>query len=177
MTTVSTHRTLPSTTIGPLRAERPATIDLAALAQRFAFRTRLWEPLVRFDPATRFYARLDKTDDYEVWLLSWLPGQGTDWHDHGGSAGAFVTVRGTLTERFARPGPDATTVVEPRPNRLSPGTLRVFGTRHVHQVTNNGLLPAVSVHAYAPALTVMNVYTPEAQTLRPATSEQAGADW
>ena len=33
------------------------------------------------------------------WLLSWLPGQGTGLHDHGGSAGAFAVVRGTLHER------------------------------------------------------------------------------
>ncbi len=35
----------------------------------------------------------------QVWLLSWLPEQGTPLHDHGTSAGAFTVVRGTLTER------------------------------------------------------------------------------
>src|SRR3712207_8332217 len=34
----------------------------------------------------------------QVWLLSWLPGQGTGLHDHGGSAGALAVVRGTLSE-------------------------------------------------------------------------------
>ena len=40
----------------------------------------------------------------QVWLLSWLPQQGTPLHDHGTSAGAFSVVRGTLTERVLASG-------------------------------------------------------------------------
>jgi predicted metal-dependent enzyme (double-stranded beta helix superfamily) len=159
------------------RHEHPSGIDLTALVQRYAYRTRLWRPLVEFDPVSRFYARLDKTDDYEVWLLTWLPGQGTDWHDHGGSAGAFVTVQGTLTERYARPGTDGVPTVVPAPNLLTAGAVRAFGTRHIHHVSNDRPVPAVSLHAYAPALTVMNRYAPRTETLHLAHSEQAGADW
>jgi hypothetical protein len=37
-------------------------------------------------------------------VISWLPGQGTGFHDHGGSAGAFAVVWGTLLEwRVAGP--------------------------------------------------------------------------
>ncbi|HEY3734587.1 MAG TPA: hypothetical protein VGL63_11790 [Streptosporangiaceae bacterium] len=49
-----------------------------------------WRGLVRYDPARRWYHRLEITNEYEVWLLSWQPGQGTGFHDHGGSAGAFT---------------------------------------------------------------------------------------
>jgi hypothetical membrane protein len=35
---------------------------------------------------------------HEVWVISWLPGQATGFHDHGGSAGAFAVVWGTLME-------------------------------------------------------------------------------
>ena len=52
----------------------------------------------RFDPLQRWYHRLAATDEYEVWLLTWLPGQGTDLHDHGGSAGALAVVSGEVTE-------------------------------------------------------------------------------
>ena len=41
----------------------------------------------------------------QVWLLSWLPEQGTPLHDHGTSAGAFSVVPGTLTERVVAAGP------------------------------------------------------------------------
>ena len=41
-----------------------------------------------------------------MWLLSWLPDQGTPLHDHGTSAGAFAVVDGTLTERIVAAGRD-----------------------------------------------------------------------
>ena len=53
------------------------------------------------DPAHRWYQRLLREDDQEVWLLSWLPGQRTGFHDHGRSAGAFTVVQGCLRERTA----------------------------------------------------------------------------
>ena len=56
------------------------------------------------DPVDRYYVRLARQREFEAWLLTWLPGQGTDWHDHGGSAGAFMTLRGVLTERHAEVG-------------------------------------------------------------------------
>ena len=51
------------------------------------------------DPAMR-----DDLAGAQVWLLSWLPDQGTPLHDHGTSAGAFAVVRGTLTERVVAAG-------------------------------------------------------------------------
>jgi hypothetical protein len=42
-----------------------------------------WRDIVRLDTSRRWYHRLELTDDHEVWLLSWLPGQSTGFHDHG----------------------------------------------------------------------------------------------
>ena len=84
-----------------------------------------------------------------MWLLSWLPGQRTGFHDHGESSGAFTVARGTLRERAApgcRPGPSV---------GVSPGEARSFGPRYVHDVINASVHPAVSVHAYSPPLTRM----------------------
>jgi hypothetical protein len=55
-------------------------------------------PLACFDSRERWYGQLYAQPDHEAWLLSWLPGQRTGLHDHGGSAGAFTVVTGTLTE-------------------------------------------------------------------------------
>ena len=111
---------------------RPRT-DHLAIARAYAAR-----PLTpEFDPTRRWYTRLASDADAEVWLLSWLPGQGTDLHDHAGSAGAFVVASGTLTER---------TVTAPASlvsNVLSAGTGRWFGPYHVHQVVNSSDAPAV----------------------------------
>ena len=121
--------------------------------------------------------RLAAEPEFEAWLLTWVPGQGTDWHDHGGSAGAFVTLRGQLTEEHATVSPFAAPRIVPRARELSAGTLRSFGSQHVHRVTNHGLEPAVSLHVYAPALTEMNAYVADGEQLRLVTSQLVGVDW
>ena len=78
-------------------------LDPSALVTSFAGDQALWRPLVRFDPAQRVHTRLDSGPGWEAWLLTWLPGQGTQIHDHGGSAGAFVVVDGCLTEETYGP--------------------------------------------------------------------------
>ena len=152
-------------------------ISLAQTATRLADQRALWEPLVSFDPAERYYVRLAATANFEAWLLTWLPGQGTDWHDHGGSAGAFLTLRGALTEQCALTRPGGAPTIVPHAVELVAGALRVFGAKHVHQVQNGGSEPAVSLHVYAPALRTMNTYRPEGQQLRLVAAELAGVAW
>jgi predicted metal-dependent enzyme (double-stranded beta helix superfamily) len=152
-------------------------VDLVETVTRLAAQTALWEPLVDYDPVSRYYVRLAATPTYEAWLLTWVPGQGTDWHDHGGSAGAFATVRGTLTEEHARVREGAPPVVLPQARTLRTGSLRPFGTRHIHKVTNTALEPAVSLHVYAPALTEMNGYARHGDVLELVESRLAGVSW
>ena len=158
---------------------RPGKIpaDLALIATRLADQQELWQALVRYDPVSRYYARLAKEPGYEAWLLTWVPGQGTDWHDHGGSAGAFVTLQGELTEQHAGGGPDGPPRIAPAARVLTTGTLRSFGTRHIHRVTNNGLLPAVSLHVYSPALVEMSSYAVRGDVLELTGIQQAGVSW
>jgi predicted metal-dependent enzyme (double-stranded beta helix superfamily) len=109
-----------------------------------------WLSQVRFSRDARWYKRLTSDDDHEVWLLSWLPGQGTGFHDHGGSAGAFTVLQGALQE-WTAPGGRRTTVG----STLGPGQVRSFGPWYVHHVINASVEPAVSVHAYSPPLQSM----------------------
>ena len=85
----------------------------------------------------------------QVWLLSWLPEQGTPLHDHGTSAGAFTVVRGALTERVVAAGRAG---VQETTADLTVGRVRHFGPHYVHQVTNTAAEPAISVHVYTPGL-------------------------
>ena len=151
-------------------------VNLAQLATRLAEQTDLWEPLVEYDPVSRYYARLAREHDFEAWLLTWVPGQGTDWHDHGGSAGAFITLRGVLTERHAEVGYGPPRII-PGVRELDVGALRSFGSRHVHEVTNRGVEPAVSLHAYAPSLSEMRQYEVRGDLLHVATSRLVGVNW
>ena len=110
----------------------------------------------------------------QVWLLSWLPDQGTPLHDHGTSAGAFSVVRGALTERVVGAG---RTRVRESSNELSTGRVRHFGPHYVHQVTNTGAEAAVSVHVYTPGLSWMNTYRIDGPALVRTGTERAGVDW
>jgi predicted metal-dependent enzyme (double-stranded beta helix superfamily) len=154
----------------------------AALAAALALHEDRWSALVEYRAASRWTHLLDPDRaaglldpalhadlaQTQVWLLSWLPGQGTDLHDHGGSAGAFAVVRGTLDEEVGALR-DA--------RQLSAGRVRPFGAHHVHRVTNRGGEPAVSVHVYTPRLTVMNTYRVDRRGLIRTGTERAGVDW
>ncbi|MFI7139613.1 cysteine dioxygenase [Streptomyces massasporeus] len=129
--------------------EHPATVaDFVGLARSIAADRSQWEHLVRYDATTRWYHRLRTGPGYEVWLLSWVPGQGSGLHDHGRSSGVLTVLAGTLTER---------TLTGRRV--LGTGAQRVFAPGGVHQVVNDALEPAVSLHVYHPGLTAMPAHT------------------
>lgn len=100
----------------------------------------------RFDPVSRWYLRLALTEQVEVWLLTWTPGQSTRPHDHGGASGAYTVLDGQLTETW-RDGPARSRRATWRRGRGS-----AFGPDRVHTVQNTGVLDAISVHAYSPPL-------------------------
>jgi predicted metal-dependent enzyme (double-stranded beta helix superfamily) len=151
-------------------------INLVEIATSLARQQALWEPLVSYDPVARYYVRLAREHEFEAWLLTWLPGQGTAWHDHGGSAGAFITLRGVLTERHAEVGDGPPRIVR-GDRELVAGTLRSFGSRHIHEVTNRGAEPAVSVHVYAPSLVEMHQYQVRGDLLHVVSSQLVGVNW
>jgi predicted metal-dependent enzyme (double-stranded beta helix superfamily) len=131
-----------------------------------------WAGLVRFTRHERWYRRLAQEDNHEVWLLTWLPGQRTGFHDHCGSAGAFTVVRGGLQEYTMRPGS-----VVPAVRDLRTWGVRSFGPRHVHEVVNASAVPAVSIHAYSPPLAAMRRYELTRSGLVAAAVESAGERW
>ncbi|MDT0468267.1 cupin domain-containing protein [Streptomyces gibsoniae] len=125
--------------------EHPATVaEFAGLARSIAADRSQWEHLVRYDATSRWYHRLRTGPGYEVWLLSWVAGQGSGLHGHGGSSGVLTVLHGALAERTER-GTRA----------LSAGAQRVFAPGYVHEVVNDALEPAVSLHIYFPGLTEM----------------------
>jgi Cysteine dioxygenase type I len=139
---------------------------------RLAAASGEWFSLVRYTEDERWYHRLERGENHEVWLLSWLPGQGTGFHDHCGSSGAFAVVQGELRERTPAAG---------RPQPVSAafpaGRARSFGPRHVHEVVNESAAPAVSIHAYSPPLAGMRRYELTRSGLVLAAVETAGERW
>ncbi|MEU5974103.1 cysteine dioxygenase family protein [Streptomyces sp. NPDC047315] len=131
--------------------EHPATVaDFVGLSRAVAADRGQWAHLVEYDATSRWYHRLRTGPGYEVWLLSWLPGQGTGLHDHGPSSGVLTVLEGRLTERSERS--------ERAARELAPGAHRVFAPGYVHEVVNDALEPAVSLHVYHPGLTEMPMH-------------------
>jgi len=160
----------------------------AGLAAALAAASDRWLSLVEYRSTSRWTHLLptggaaslldpelhDDLAGAQVWLLSWLPSQGTPLHDHAASAGAFAVVRGTLTERVVSAGSSG---VRESTTGLTGGRLRHFGPHYVHQVTNQHAEPAVSVHVYTPGLRLMNTYRVADGDLVRTGTERAGVDW
>jgi len=145
---------------------------LAEIVRETAAAERSWRPIVQFTGGTRWFRRLALATDYEVWLLSWQPGQHTGFHDHGEARGAFAVAQGELRESLAAPGrPDV------RHRMAAAGSVTSFGGRHLHDVSNVGAEPAVSVHAYSPPLAAMNRYEMTASGLALVGTERAAVNW
>ncbi|MCX5124662.1 cysteine dioxygenase family protein [Streptomyces sp. NBC_00193] len=123
--------------------EQPATVaEFAGMARSIAADRDRWAHLVRYDAISRWHHRLSTGPGHEVWLLSWVPGQGSGLHDHGRSSGVLTMLEGTLTER-----------TQGGIRVLRPGAQLVFAPGYVHRVVNDALQPAVSLHIYHPGLT------------------------
>jgi predicted metal-dependent enzyme (double-stranded beta helix superfamily) len=151
-----------NTTFQPLppASVRPGRLlgarQLADVAQRLAANPAQWLTRVRLNPEGRWYERIHLDDSHEVWVISWLPGQATGFHNHGGSAGAFAVVWGALHERRVVGGV-LTGQVLTKP--VGAGGVRSFGPRYIHDVQNAATSAvAVSVHAYSPPLPEMTRY-------------------
>jgi rhodanese-related sulfurtransferase len=130
--------------------------ELAKIVSLFASSDG-WMERVRLRPERRWYERLYHGPDYDIWVISWLPGQSTGFHDHGASSGAFVVAAGILEEH--RPG-ERTSVIHP-------GEPRAFGPDYAHDVRNVSIAPAISIHAYSPPLGEMNEYELDGSRLVP----------
>lgn len=109
-------------------------------------------PYVDYTEDERWHQRVYRDQRVDVWLISWLPTQGTQLHDHGGSSGAFTVVSGSLTEAIYSTGRGLSDI------ERGSGRSGGFGGHYVHDVCNTSVEPAVSVHAYSPPLTSMNFY-------------------
>jgi hypothetical protein len=126
---------------------------LARITSALAARPDLYEDLVADVEANRRWLQLFLTESFEVRLLTWGREQSSDFHDHGGSSGAWSVTAGELYEAFR--APDHLSVFD---RNLRAGDHGAFGPEHVHDVIYEAGTPAVSIHAYSPPLSGLAVY-------------------
>jgi hypothetical protein len=132
---------------------RLSTGELESVVRAVAARPELFEDLVVDDVTNRWWLLLYKSDNYEVRILSWERDQSSDWHDHGGSSGAFAFTAGTVIEYYR-----ASNQVDIETVRYSAGDHGSFDPAHVHDMLYEAGRPAVSVHAYSPPLKGLTFY-------------------
>ncbi len=150
-------------TSGPWTQRPKAPVDPAAVVHRLALGVR-WPTGTAV--AEREWKLVARTPDFDAWLIAWPPGGHVALHDHGASAGAIRVMEGALTESVPLRGDGGKLRLARR--ELVGGTTLGFAPGHVHDVTNESGLHALSLHVYSPALTFMTQYdmTPEGLVAR-----------
>jgi predicted metal-dependent enzyme (double-stranded beta helix superfamily) len=107
---------------------------------------------VNLDAEHRHFAQLSRDDYVDIWVISWMNGHDTGFHDHDLSSGAVVVAQGAVVEERLRLG------ASPEVRRYVPGDIFDFSPVDIHRVTHAGTTPATTLHAYSPPLRRMGAY-------------------
>jgi hypothetical protein len=126
-----------------------SSADLEQMSIAIRDRPGLWEPLLVIDAHRRRYRLLFEDERTDIWVLCWMPGQSTGFHDHDISDVGIAIAQGMVVERQLRL-PTGATALE-----LRHGDTRQGPAGYIHSVAHGEGMPAVSIHCYSPPL--MNV--------------------
>ena len=132
--------------------------ELVDIAQGIAARPEIWKPLEHADTERRRYELVYEDDRMDAWVLSWMPGQGTGFHDHYISSVGVCVAQGRVREDqlvFGR---------EPLERHLTAGDARSGDATYIHRVTHEAGEPAVTIHVYSPRLEWVGQYRVDEST-------------
>jgi predicted metal-dependent enzyme (double-stranded beta helix superfamily) len=126
--------------------------ELRELALAISERPELWQHHLRHDPEQRVYTRILHNDNVEAYVICWLEGHDTGYHDHDVSSGAVAVVDGQIREdRLTIGGPPLTKL-------MAGGQATTFDAAAIHRVQHAGAGPAVTIHVYSPPIRQMGQY-------------------
>lgn len=126
--------------------------ELEEIARGISDQPDLWEPLVRVDAHQRRYELMYEDERMDAWVLSWMPGQGTGFHDHYISGVGLCVASGCVREDQMVYGG------EHLARHLRQGDTRKGGPGYIHRVAHGEGIPAVTVHVYSPRLDWVGQY-------------------
>lgn len=127
-------------------------VELEALARGIVEREDLWRPLVIRDEGRRRYRLMYEDENIDIWVLSWMPGQGTGYHDHDLSGVGLCGAQGSVVEKQLMLPAGASSV------EMTPGVSRRGGAGYIHSVAYGSGDPAVTIHCYSPPLVRVGQY-------------------
>lgn len=134
-----------------LAISNPTDADLRGIVGEVAADPSRWRPLVRHG-GQRHFELLHRDADVEVWVVSWMPGHDTGFHDHDDSAAVIVVAEGEIREQRLAVG---------RANvdrRFVAGQAFAVRPSDIHRVQHAGDAPTVTIHAYSPPLSRVGQY-------------------
>ena len=126
--------------------------ELEQVARGIAARPDIWEPLTYADAERRRYELVYEDERMDAWVLSWMPGQATGFHDHYISSVGICVAQGCVREDQMRYGAD------PLERHLSTGDSRHGDPSYIHRVRHWDGEPAVTIHVYSPRLEWVGQY-------------------
>jgi predicted metal-dependent enzyme (double-stranded beta helix superfamily) len=126
--------------------------ELRRLVGELAGDAGRWGALVRHDPAQRVFECVLDEPAVEGWLICWMPGHDTGFHDHDVSSGAVTVVAGEVREERLRLGGGVGSSI------FAPGQTFDFSEHDIHRITHAGSAPAVTLHVYSPRLRRLGAY-------------------
>ena len=126
--------------------------ELERVALDVVERRDIWEPLVHVDADRRRYELLYEDERMDAWVLSWMPGQGTGFHDHYISGVGIGVAAGVVREDLLVYGGDDVHL------QLRAGDSRQGGPGYIHRVRHENGEPAVTIHVYSPRLDWVGQY-------------------
>ena len=132
---------------------RPSLLDIAPLVGAAPLVAEDVAPFIRPNPRGYNRATVARRETYELLVMTWLPGQSSAPHDHGGSAGVFRVMKGAATESNCAIASDG--YAESQYEEVhGPGALVAFHDAGVHTIRNDAGDSAilVTLHVYAPPL-------------------------
>lgn len=145
----------------------PSLDDVKAWFAALLLRQRDYESYRLF--SKRKYARnlIARSPYAELLMLCWRSGQRTPIHDHGGSIGVVMVTEGSLTETMYEHTPEGR--VRPyNTNRWSLGAITGADVPDIHCLMNMQTegRDLVTLHCYAPPLSVLNTFSPSSPRVR-----------
>ena len=124
---------------------------LRELVTDLAAKRGAWAHLVRHEPDQRVFELIVDEPEVEAWLICWMPGHDTGFHDHDLSSGAVTVVSGAVLEERLGIGTTAS-------NIYGQGDTFDFTASEIHRVVHTGAQPTVTLHAYSPRLRRLGAY-------------------
>ena len=143
---------VPDTNGAPL-----TTVQLADLSEAIANDPSIWRDLIVADPDRRRYRLLFEDDRLDSWVIMWMPGQGTGYHDHSYSAVGLCGAEGAVVEKqMTLPSGHSEVIV-------GPGDRREGASGYIHSVAHHEGGPAITIHSYSPPLIEVGQFRVDAE--------------